>query len=131
MPQWLLMDVLRDVSNGEIHWICLLVTKMGELRFVRGYDYGDDRRPWLDCLEAFLRSVFRNELDIVIICVPECSTTSRLYTFHYICRNASLDTYSVTQVRMLDLEQIEGCHIVIKYIPTCHMSTIQVAHHPG
>ena len=125
------MDVLRDVSNGEIHRIRLLVTKMGELRFVRGYDHGDDRRPWLDCLEAFLRMAFRIELNIVIICVPECSTTTCLYTFHYICENAGLDTYSVARVRMPDLEQIEGCHIAIKYIPTHHASTIRVAHHPG
>jgi hypothetical protein len=105
---------------------------MGELRFVRGYDHRDDRRAWLDCLEAFLRTLFRNQLkNIVIICVPECSTTTRLYTFHYICENAGLDTYSVARVRMPDLEQIEGCHIAIKYIPTRCVSTIRVAHHSG
>jgi len=45
MPQWLLMDVLRDVSNGEVHQVCLLVTKMGELSLVRGNDHGDDCSP--------------------------------------------------------------------------------------
>ena len=105
--------------------------KMGELGFVRGHDHGDNHCPWLDCLEAFLRTVFRNEFNIVIICVPECSTTSCPYTFHYICGNTGLNTYSVAQVWMPDLEQIEGCHIVIEYILTCYMSTIWVAHHPG
>jgi hypothetical protein len=39
--------------------------------------------------------------------------------------------YSVARVRMPDLEQTEGCHIVIEYIPIRRASTIRVARHPG
>ena len=131
MPQWLLMDVLRDVSNGEVHQVCLLVTKMGELSLVRGNDHGDDRSPWLECLKTFLRTVIRTNFISFINCIPECSTTIHLYTFHYRSGNSGLDRYSVIWVQIWDLEQIVGCCRAIKYILAHHMSRIQGARYLG
>lgn len=104
---------------------------MRELCLIRGYDHGDDRSPWLECLEAFLRTVIKNEFHIIKNCVPECSTTSRLYASHYRCGNSGLDRYSVVQEHTQDLEQTVGRRRAIGYTLARHASKIQDAHRLG
>jgi len=99
MPQWLATNILGDVSNSQIHRVCLLVVKVDELGLVRRYDYRDDYSPWLEHLNAFLRMEIRNEFHIIVKCISKCSTTNHLYTSHYRCRNSGLDMYNAIQAQ--------------------------------
>ena len=47
-------DSFGDITNGEVNWICHLVTERGELGLVSGYNQGYNCSPWPAMLQRLL-----------------------------------------------------------------------------
>lgn len=68
-------NFLWDITNGEIHWVCRLVAKHSDLRFVRRDDNWNNGPTWTMLIKFFLARHYklRSPIDVTssaYLCVP-------------------------------------------------------------